>query len=98
MLKPLAVLLLLGSFAAAEDAPAGWKIVKDRKQLCQTAVPADWTADPGPLAVGVHSPDKKGSVIVHGLPASAQWSTTIQTAKQMMKPEKVVATPSRAGR
>jgi hypothetical protein len=78
--------ILIGA-AAAQTVPAGWKIVTDRKGLCQIAVPADWMADKI-MPSNVSSPDKKASVIVHGIAAPATYEQTVATAKTMFKPMK----------
>jgi hypothetical protein len=38
-----ALFLLFLPAAAAQTAPAGWKLIKDAKAACQIAVPPDWT-------------------------------------------------------
>ena len=53
----VAMLLTISTIAIAA-APAGWKVVTDRKKTCQYAVPGDWTLDT--LLVGTAtSADKK---------------------------------------
>ena len=37
-----ALFLSLLASALAQTPPAGWKVVKDAKEVCQIAVPADW--------------------------------------------------------
>jgi hypothetical protein len=57
--------LLATSTIVLAVAPAGWKVVTDRKKTCQYAVPADWTADK--LLVGsATSADGKSKVVIHG--------------------------------
>ncbi|MCU1232066.1 MAG: hypothetical protein JWP63_33 [Candidatus Solibacter sp.] len=36
------LLLLLAPPAVAQSVPAGWKIVKDAKSVCQIAIPPEW--------------------------------------------------------
>lgn len=76
------------ALALAADVPSGWKLIKDKKQVCQAAVPADWTTDKILTSMAT-SPDKKSSVVVHGLRAGASYSDTVTMAKQMFKPVKV---------
>jgi hypothetical protein len=47
------LLLMVSGMAAAQTVPAGWKILKDEKGLCQIAVPPDWI--PNPRSPGVAS-------------------------------------------
>ena len=37
------LILLFAQLAPAQTVPAGWKVVKDSKSLCQIAVPPEWT-------------------------------------------------------
>jgi len=87
----MAVLLLLSTFAL-EAAPAGWKVVTDRKKTCQYSVPADWTADT--LVVGTAaSADKKSSVVVKGNEQPlAQIKPLVQ---QMIPPDKTIEDSSK---
>jgi hypothetical protein len=73
---------------SAADIPSGWKTIKDRKQVCQVAVPNDWTTDKILTSMAT-APDKKANVIVHGLPPSANYAETVATAKKMFQPLKV---------
>lgn len=74
--------------AAAQSVPAGWKIVKDRKQHCQIAVPADWTTDKI-LTSQATAPDKSASALVHGIPpGAATYADTVKAAKGLYKPIK----------
>ena len=84
----LTVAALLLSAAAQAQSPAGWQVMKDRKQQCKIAVPPGWTADslmPG----SVTAPDKKASVIFSGKPAGATYAQISTMAKDMFKPAKV---------
>jgi hypothetical protein len=38
-----ALVLFLAPCVKAQTVPAGWQIVRDSKEVCQMAVPADWT-------------------------------------------------------
>jgi hypothetical protein len=82
----IAVLVMLSAIAVAA-APAGWKVVTDRKKTCQYSVPADWTLDS--LLVGTAtSADKKDNAVIHGNPMSlADIKPTVQ---QMIPPDKVI--------
>jgi hypothetical protein len=90
-MKRIAPLLVcLAATAAAADVPSGWKVVKDKANRCEMAVPQDWTSDPL-VASFVTSPDKKTSAVVHGLdPKRGDYKTTVDLAKQMYKLTKVV--------
>jgi hypothetical protein len=80
------MLVLLSTIAVAA-APAGWKVVTDRKKTCQYSVPADWTVDT--LLVGTSaSGDKKNNAVIHGNAMSlAEIKPTVQ---QMIPPDKVI--------
>ena len=82
----VAMLLTISTIAIAA-APAGWKVVTDRKKTCQYAVPGDWTLDT--LLVGTAtSADKKSNVVIHG---NAQSLTDLKPAvQQMIPPDKVI--------
>ena len=86
-LAPVFVLIAFG--AAAQDAPAGWKIVKDRKQTCQMAVPSDWTGT-AIMPSNLTSPDKKSNVIFSGKPATATYDQIVKMATDMFKPAKMI--------
>jgi hypothetical protein len=79
--------VLLTLRAAAQDVPAGWKVVKDRKQTCQMAVPSDWTGS-AIMPSNLTSPDKKANVVFGGKPASAAYADIVKMAKSMFKPVK----------
>jgi hypothetical protein len=82
----VAVLLAVSTIALAA-APAGWKVVTDRKKTCQYEVPADWTPDT--LVVGTaSSADGKSNVVIHGNPQSlAEIKPMIQ---QMIPPDQTI--------
>jgi hypothetical protein len=87
-MKVIAALFALCAVQAYAQTPAGWQVVKDRKQLCQVAVPPGWTADkimPGNLT----APDKKANVIVGGKPAGVTYADIVKMAKEMFKPVKM---------
>jgi len=79
--------VLVVSTMALAAAPAGWKIVTDRKKTCQYAVPPDWTQDK--LLVGTAtSADGKSNVVIHGNEQSlAEIKPMIQ---QMIPPDKTI--------
>jgi hypothetical protein len=80
------VLLAVSTIVLAV-APAGWKVVNDRKKTCQYSVPADWTQDK--VLVGTStSADGKSNVVVRGNEQSlAEIKPTIQ---QMIPPDKTI--------
>lgn len=82
--------MMLVATAAPQSAPAGWKIVKDKKQLCQMAVPADWTPDKF-MASQLHSPDGKTNALLGAKPAEATYGQIVQMAKSMFKPTQTFA-------
>jgi hypothetical protein len=77
------------ALTAAAQNPAGWQVLKDRKQMCQIAVPPDWTADKI-MPSNVTSPDKKANVIFGSKPASVDYATIVKMAKDMFKPSKTI--------
>jgi hypothetical protein len=80
---------MLAAVAASEQTvPAGWQVVKDNKNLCQIAVPADWTPDKLVKSF-VSSPDKKASAVIHPLAPNANYAQSMATAKQLMIPIKM---------
>jgi len=87
--QSVAAILLAGA-ASAQTVPAGWKVVTDRQKLCQVAVPADWTPD-SLVKSFVVSPDKKSTVVVHGLAAGTDYKTMTDTSKKLMPPVKIFA-------
>jgi hypothetical protein len=75
------------SAIAVAAAPAGWKVVTDRKKTCQYSVPADWTLDS--LLVGTAtSADKKDNAVIHGNPMSL--ADIKPTVREMIPPDKVI--------
>ena len=80
--------LLAAGAASAQTVPAGWQVVKDNKNLCQIAVPADWTPDKLVKSFAT-SPDKKANAVIHALAPNANYAQSMATAKQMMIPIKV---------
>jgi hypothetical protein len=67
--------------------PAGWQVVKERKQLCQIAVPPGWTADKI-MPSNLTAADKKASVVFGSKPASVTYADIVKMAKDMFKPTK----------
>ena len=61
-MKLFAGLALLFSLSALAQIPANWQLMKDKKQLCQMAVPPGWIADKVMPSM-VASPDKKASLV-----------------------------------
>src|SRR5215831_9876891 len=89
-MKTLTVVFVLAAFsAAAQDVPAGFKLVKDRKQACQMAVPSDWTGS-AIMPSNLTSPDKKASVVFGSKPASQVYADLVKMAKSMFKPVKMI--------
>jgi len=81
------VLLVSTIVIAASPAPAGWKVVTDRKKMCQYSVPSDWTLDS--LLVGVAtSADKKSNVVMKGNDQSLADIKPI--VQQMIPPDKTI--------
>jgi hypothetical protein len=80
--------MLAAGAASAQVVPAGWQVVKDLKNLCQIAVPADWTPDKLVKSF-VTAADKKANAVIHALPPNANYAQSMATAKQMMIPTKV---------
>jgi hypothetical protein len=87
-MKLFAVLIALcAAQSVRAQAPSDWLVMKDRKQLCQIAVPPGWTADkmmPG----SVTAPDKKTNVIFSSKPAGVGYADIAKMAKDMFKPVK----------
>jgi cytoskeletal protein RodZ len=80
--------MLAAGAASAQTVPAGWQVVKDNKNLCQLAVPADWTPDK--LAKSfVTAADKKANAVIHALAPNANYAQSMATAKQLMIPVKM---------
>jgi hypothetical protein len=85
-MKTLAALVVLAAFSAsAQDVPAGFKLVKDRKQACQMVVPSDWTGS-AIMPSNLTSPDKKASVVFGSKPPSQAYADLVKMAKSMFKP------------
>jgi hypothetical protein len=86
-MKTLAILIVTFALSAVAQTPAGWQVMKDKKQLCQISVPAGWTADkimPGSL----QSADRKTSVIFSSKPEGATYGDIAKMAKDMFNPTK----------
>jgi hypothetical protein len=86
-MRLIAALVLLFAIHAPAQTPAGWQVMKDRKQICQIALPADWTADKT-MVSNVTAPDKKANVIFSSKPASASYADIVKMAEDMFKPVK----------
>jgi len=80
---PLAGLLTASAGAAA--APAGWKVIKDRKGNCQMIVPSTWKGE-----VSAASPeDRQAMASIHLLPGK-NWDESKLMAQQVMVPSAVL--------
>jgi hypothetical protein len=86
-MKPIAAIIVLFAVHTSAQAPAGWQVMKDRKQQCQIAVPPDWTADKI-MTTHLTAPDKKANLIFSSKPASATYADIVKMAKEMFKPVK----------
>ena len=87
-MKKIGIALLLSiATAAMATTPAGWKVVTDRRQTCQYAVPADWSQDRLVSSSSV-SPDKKSKVVIHGTQESL--ADTKKDLQQTITPEKTI--------
>jgi hypothetical protein len=82
----IAVLAVSG-LALAATVPSGWKVVADRKKVCQYAVPADWTQDKLLTSVAT-SPDKKSSVVIHS--NDQPFDQVKSMIKSMLPPVKMI--------
>jgi hypothetical protein len=79
------VLLVAASLAIAANVPAGWKVAKDHKGVCQCAVPPDWKV--GTFGDGT-SPDGKSSIIVSN--AAQTMAEIKENSKMTFTPEKII--------
>jgi hypothetical protein len=84
-MKLIVITTMAFALTAAAQTPAGWQVMKDKKQLCQISVPAGWIADkimPGSLTAG----DKKASLIFSSKPDGVSYGEIARAAKDMFKP------------
>ena len=88
-MKLLAGFGLLFSVSALAQTPVGWQLMKDKKQLCQIAVPPGWTADKVMPSM-VASPDKKASLVFSNKPDSVSYAELAKMAKDMFKPATIL--------
>jgi hypothetical protein len=79
--------MLLVAVSSAQTVPAGWKVIKDKKQLCQIAVPSDWIQDKIMTSM-VNAPDNKANIVMSPKPADATFKDISDMAKSMFKPAK----------
>jgi hypothetical protein len=86
-MKLVAANIMLLVVNGAAQTPAGWQVMKDKKQLCQIAVPAGWTAD-RIMVSSLTAPDNKASLIFSNKPASSTYADIVKMAKDMFKPIK----------
>ena len=90
-MKFLMVLAATASFlslSVSAQTPAGWQLMKDKKQQCQMAVPPGWVADKI-MPSSVDAPDRKANVVFSGKPAGVSYGDIAKMAKDMFKPAKV---------
>lgn len=72
---------LAAAASAADGAPAGWKLIKDRKGNCQMQVPSAWKGD-----VSAASPeDHQAMASIHLMPGK-NWDESRLMAQQVMPP------------
>lgn len=86
-MKLFVSVFVMTACSAVAQTPAGWQVMKEKKQLCQISVPAGWTADkimPGSLT----SPDKLASITLGAKPDGVGFADTSKMAKDMFKPVK----------
>src|SRR3974390_3139490 len=81
------VVVLVCSTALLGAAPAGWKVVTDKKKTCQYSVPADWTQD-ALITSSSTSGDKKSNAVIHGNQQSL--SDIKPMIQQMIPPDKTI--------
>ncbi len=71
--------------AAAGAAPAGWKVIKDRKGNCQMVVPIEWKGK----ASTAYPEDRQAMAAIHLLPGK-DWAESKAMAERFMVPQEVV--------
>jgi hypothetical protein len=106
-MKLIPIMIVTFALTAAAQTPAGWEVLKDKKQLCQIAVPSGFTAD-RIMPSSLTSADKKTNIIFSNKPASASYGDIAKMAKDMFKPTKTfeetatrtwfVSTPNRGSK
>jgi hypothetical protein len=87
-MKLFAAIIVLLPLAVSAQTPAGWQLMKDKKQTCQMAVPPGWVADKI-MPSSVDSPDRKANVVFSGKPAGITYKEIAKMAKDMFKPAQV---------
>jgi hypothetical protein len=75
------------SSAATSPADTGWQVVKDHAGKCQMSIPGDWKAVPG---FGMASSAALHARAAVQSDAESSWSELKQTAKEILKPSKIV--------
>ena len=65
------LILLFAQFVPGQTAPAGWKVVKDSKSLCQIAVPSEWTPLGENSGAAVFKDSTTGIAVVTSQPGQA---------------------------
>jgi hypothetical protein len=79
----------MGLPAWAQEAPSGWKVVKDQQGVCQLTVPSNWQADKVTANV-VKSPDGKLNALPSEAGAGQSFQAVKASAKQMMPPVRII--------
>lgn len=79
----------MGGSVWAQEAPSGWKVVKDQQGACQLTVPSNWKADKVTASL-VKSPDGKLSALPNSASAGQSFAAVKTSAKQMMLPFRVI--------
>jgi hypothetical protein len=89
MRKFVVVALTLAGACAAQETPAGWRVMKDRPNRCQMAVPHDWTSD-NLVPSFATSPDGKTTAVVHSQQPGRAYQEVVESAKKLYQGVKVV--------
>lgn len=83
-----AALLMSGFCLHAQEAPSGWKVVKDSRAHCQFAVPSDWVPDKL-MKSFMNSADGSANAVASSS-ASGPFAEVTAMAKQMMAPKTTI--------
>jgi hypothetical protein len=78
-----ALFLLLLPVLPAQTVPPGWKLVKDAKNLCQVAVPPEWTPLPETAGAAVLHDPTTAIAVVTAQPGQAFRPLTPSLQKMM---------------
>jgi hypothetical protein len=76
------VLLAFASVSVAQI-PGSWKVIHDKSNACQLAVPADWSAN-SPLPGSAQAPGNQGDLQVSSSPGKAFKPFNDMTQKALM--------------